>query len=116
MHSGKLMPIRAAFRHWLLALNAALCAFLVGAFAAPILMAAGWRPAADALYAAYHLTCHQWAFRTFFLFGQQQPISIYDQQQLTDLALDPFTFVGNPSLGWKMGFCERDLAIYLGLL
>ena len=31
-------------------------------------------------------------------------------------AVDPFGFVGNPTLGWKMAFCERDLAIYVGLL
>jgi uncharacterized membrane protein len=110
------MPIRAAFRHWLLALNAALGVFLVGALAAPILAAAGARSAADGLYAAYHLTCHQWAFRSFFLFATQQPVAVYDQQQLTNQALDPFTFVGTPALGWKMAFCERDLAIYLGLL
>jgi uncharacterized membrane protein len=110
------MPVRAAFRHWLVALNTALGVFLGGAFAAPILAALGWRPGADALYAAYHLTCHQWAFRSLFLFGQPQPVTVYNQQQLADEALDPFTFVGNPSLGWKMAFCERDLAIYVGLL
>jgi uncharacterized membrane protein len=73
----------------------------------------GWPSVAGALYAAYHFTCHQWAFRSFFLFGQQP---VYGQQQLVDLGLDPFTFVGSPTLGWKLAFCERDLAIYLGLL
>ena len=105
----------AAFRHWLPALNAALAAFLVGAVAAPILAAIGWTAAADALYAAYHLTCHQWAFRSFFLFGPQ-PVGVFSQQQLGDLGTDPFTFIGNTDLGWKMAFCERDLAIYVGML
>ena len=85
-----------------------------GALAAPGWLAAlGWSTAADGLYAAYHLTCHQWAFRSFFLFGQQ---AVYSEQQLADLGLDPFRFVGGQGLGWKMAFCERDLAIYLGLL
>jgi uncharacterized membrane protein len=110
-----LLEARRAFRHWLLAVNVALGAFLAGGLAAPMLAALGWRSAADALYAAYHLTCHQWAFRSFFLFGQQ-PLSVYDQPQLADLGVDPFTFVGGPEYGWKMAFCERDLAIYLGLL
>jgi uncharacterized membrane protein len=105
------------FRHWLFALNAALVAFLLGAIAAPVLAVAGLGSLADALYAAYHFTCHQWAFRSFFLFAPgPSPVAIYDQQQLSSAGLDPFTFVGAPDLGWKMAFCERDLAIYVGLL
>jgi uncharacterized membrane protein len=100
-------------RHWLLAVNAGLALFLAGGLAAPVLAALGWRSAADGLYAAYHLTCHQWAFRSFFLFGQQP---VYTQQELADRGLDPFRFVGDQALGWEMAFCERDLAIYLGLL
>ena len=103
------------FRHWLFTVNAAFAVFVSGALAAPIFAALGWRSAADALYAAYHFTCHQWAFRSFFLFGPQ-PLAVYDQQQLAAAGLDPFSFVGSPSLGWEMAFCERDLAIYLGLL
>ena len=61
----------SVLRHWLAALNLAVGLFLTGALAAPVLAALGWRSAADGLYAAYHLTCHQWAFRSFFLFGPQ---------------------------------------------
>src|SRR5437867_5827738 len=102
-----------AVRHWLLTLNLAVSAFVVGALAAPVLAVLGWQAAADALYSAYHFTCHQWAFRSFFLFGQHP---VYSQQTLTDQGIDPFGFVGDPSLGWKMAFCQRDLAIYVGLL
>jgi uncharacterized membrane protein len=105
-------PTRA-FRHWLFALNLACGLFLAGALLAPLLAALGWPSAAGALYAAYHFTCHQWAFRSFFLFSQQPVLT---QQQLLELGVDPFTFVGSPTLGWKMAFCERDLAIYVGLL
>jgi uncharacterized membrane protein len=103
------------FRHWLLTLNVAVGMFLAGGLAAPVFSVLGWRAAADALYAAYHVTCHQWAFRSFFLFGPQ-PLAAYDQTQLSDLGFEPFTFTGMPGLGWKMAFCERDLAIYVGLL
>jgi uncharacterized membrane protein len=103
------------FRHWLITVNAAFAVFLAGALAAPVLATLGWQAAANTLYAAYHFTCHQWAFRSFFLFGPRS-LAIYDQQQLADAGLDPFTFVGSPSMGWKMAFCERDLAIYVGLL
>jgi uncharacterized membrane protein len=110
------MPASSPFRHWLLTLNATLAAFLTCALAAPVFSAVGWTGLATPLYIAYHLTCHQWAFRSFFLFGQQHPIAIFSQQQLADSGADPFTFIGNPQVGWKMAFCERDLAIYVGLL
>src|SRR5689334_11786809 len=106
---------RNAFRHWLLALNVALGLFLAGSVAAPLLSVLGWHAAADALYAAYRLTCHEWAFRSFFLFGPQ-PLAVYAQPRLVELGADPYTFSGAPDLGWKMAFCERDLAIYLALL
>jgi uncharacterized membrane protein len=35
---------------------------------------------------------------------------------LAAIGLDPFTFSGAPGYGWKLAFCERDLAIYLSLL
>jgi uncharacterized membrane protein len=99
--------------HWLLGLNAAVAAFVLGAALAPVLAALGWSSLADGLYAAYHATCHQWAFRSFFIFGDQ---AVYGQDQLAGLNLDPFTFVGGPGYGWKLAFCERDLAIYVSLL
>src|SRR5438128_183333 len=107
------MAARGAVHHWLLTLNLAVGLFLGGALAAPLLSATGLRSAASARYAAYHLTCHQWAFRSFFLFGEQP---VYSQQTLADSGVDPFAFVGSPALGWKMACCERDLAIYVGLL
>jgi uncharacterized membrane protein len=108
---------RSPFRHWLAAVNLALAVFVAGALAAPILTVLGWRGAADALYATYHFACHQWAFRSFFLFAPgQPPLAVYSQQRLADLGTDPFSFIGSPDLGWKMAFCERDLAIYIALL
>ena len=105
------------FRHWLATLNFALGLFLVGAFAAPTFAAVGWQAAADWLYTAYRFACHEWAFRSFFLFGAgTPPLVAYDQYQLSAITADPFGFVGNANLGWKMAFCERDLAIYAGLL
>src|SRR5260370_18828305 len=103
------MPFSRALGHWLLTLNLAVSTFLLGALAAPVLAAVGWRPAADALYAAYHFTCHQWAFRSFFFFGHHP---VYSQQPLPEQGIDPFGFIGNASLGWKMAFSERRLAIY----
>jgi uncharacterized membrane protein len=117
LRSSAAVATHTAFRHWLAALNLALAAFIAGALAAPILAALGWRSAADGLYTAYHFTCHEWAFRSFFLLASKQPqLAVYSQQQLLDLDTDPFSFIGSPDLGWKMAFCERDLAIYVALL
>ena len=99
--------------HWLLGLNLGVGLFVLGAGLAPVLAAAGWFNAADAVYAVYHAACHQWAFRSFFLFGDQP---VYAREQLEALGLDPFGFVGGPGYGWKLAFCERDLAVYVSLL
>jgi uncharacterized membrane protein len=105
--------IERVLGHWLLALNAALAVFLAGAFAAPTLALLGLSQPAQSLYTLYHLACHQWAFRSFFLFGAA---GVYSEEHLAQLNLDPFTFVGNADLGYKMAICERDVAIYAGLL
>jgi uncharacterized membrane protein len=105
--------MRLLARGWLPVLNGAVALFIAGAFAAPVLLLLGAQQAADALFGLYHLTCHQWAFRSFFLFGPQ---AIFSPEQLHTLGVDPFDFVGQPGLGWKMAFCERDLAIYLAAL
>jgi uncharacterized membrane protein len=100
-------------RHWLGALNVFVALFVGGAFFAPILGALGETALASPLYAIYHAACHQWAFRSFFLFGPQV---VYGADQLQSLGVDPYAFSGGPATGWKMAFCERDFAIYFTLL
>jgi len=65
------------------------------------------------LYRFFHLLCHQWAFRSFFILGSQ---ATFSRDQLNALGVDPYTFVGDAQMGWKMAFCERNLAIFVGLL
>ncbi len=100
-------------RHWLAELNALVALFLAGGLLAPLLHAAGFRSAAETVYDFYLAACHEWAFRTFFLFG---PRATYSREQLEAMAVDPFRFAGSDTAGWKMALCERDLAIFLGLL
>ena len=57
--------------------------------------------------------CHQWAFRSFFVLGPQATLS---RDQLSTLGVDPYAFLGDARTGWKMAFCERNLAIFVGLL
>ncbi len=106
-------PVLEGFaRHWLLGVNALVALYVFGAFVAPALAAAGIEGPAGALYDFYRQMCHEWAFRTFFILGPQPVVS---RAQLEALGVDPFTFIGNASVGWKMAFCERDLALFLGM-
>jgi uncharacterized membrane protein len=101
-------------RYWLVATNLVVAVFVGLPFLAPMLMAAGNLDAANAIYSAYHLVCHQWAFRSYFLFGPQVE---YGQALGSLVGTDAmYRTVGSPELGYKVAFCERDVAIYLAVL
>ena len=102
-------------RYWLLATNVAVAVFVGLPFLAPVLLALGFDGPATTIYAAYQLVCHQWAFRSYFLFG---PHIEYGPAVLSGLIGTEamYGFVGSPDLGYKVAFCERDVAIYLAVL
>jgi uncharacterized membrane protein len=97
-------------RHWLAAINGALALALGLAIVAPLLMAIGQPGLARPIYWMYQAVCHQWPFRSFFLFGAD---GTYSADQLAATVGDEriWDYVGDPGLGYKMAFCERDLAI-----
>lgn len=100
--------------YWLVVTNLAVAVFVGLPFLAPALMATGYAEAANAIYAAYQLVCHQWAFRSYFLFG---PRIEYGQALGSLVGADAmYHTVGSPDLGYKVAFCERDVAIYLAVL
>jgi uncharacterized membrane protein len=107
--------LEAVRRHWLTATNLAVAVFVGLPILAPILLALGFDGPANEIYAAYQLVCHQWAFRSFFLFG---PALTYAPDTLGQLLghHEMYAFIGSPELGYKIAFCERDLAIYLSVL
>ena len=101
-------------RYWLIATNLVVAVFVGLPFLAPVLMATGYADAANAIYAAYQLVCHQWAFRSYFLFGPQVE---YGQALGSLVGMDAmYHTVGSSDLGYKVAFCERDVAIYLSVL
>ncbi len=104
-----------AFCHWLALANGLVAAFVGLPFAAPLLLAAGWTGLANAIYVAYQAVCHQWAFRSYFLLG---PYATYSADELAYLVGPErvFAFSGSPELGFKVAFCERDVAIYAAVL
>ena len=102
--------------------------YLTGAFLAPIFQNSGFQSPADLLYRFYSSTCHQFAFRSWFLYGKQpfyaleragiQNLDTYEQisgKSPTDLdAARQFT--GNAEAGYKVALCQRDVAIFSGLM
>jgi uncharacterized membrane protein len=109
------MTIEGMLRRWLLAANIGVGIFIVLPFVAPVLLSAGYDGLANLIYTAYSAVCHQWAFRSYFLFG---PELTYDHATLSSVIGEggPFKFVGSPDLGYKVAFCERDVAIYASVL
>jgi uncharacterized membrane protein len=117
-------------RHYLALLNAFMLFYVGLPVLAPVLMKAGATLPAGVIYTMYKPLCHQFGFRSFFLFGGQTyyPLAeagiagVRDFEEATGIAglHDPTgfarfqarEFVGNESVGYKMALCERDVAIY----
>lgn len=73
-------------RFWLVPLQAVLALFVGGAIAIPLLYATGWDAVASTMFKVYHLFCAQVPSHSYFL------------------------------LGYQLGLCARNLAIYGSLL
>lgn len=73
-------------RRWLWVANSAGALMVIPALLAPLLMATGHQTLAGIIYRLFSLVCHQMPERSFFLFGYQ------------------------------VAYCQRDLAIYSGVL
>lgn len=115
-------------RHYLAIFNIFVFVYLGLAFVAPVLMKAGATQAASVLYKGYGFVCHQLAFRSWFLFGEQAAYpraeaglkGLITFQQATGMdganLLAARAFLGNEQLGYKVALCERDVGIYGGIL
>jgi len=57
--------------HYMVLFNLLAFLFVGISFLAPVLMRAGWEIPAKIIYTAYKPMCHQFAFRSWFLFGEQ---------------------------------------------
>ena len=115
-------------KHYMVLLNLFTFLYVFLAVIAPVFMKIGWETPAKAIYKIYSPLCHQLAFRSFFLFGDQlayprelagvDGILTYGEATGFDeydinAARD---FLGNDALGYKMALCERDIAIYGAIL
>lgn len=114
-------------KHYLAIINTFLVLYIGIPFLAPSFKKIGWNAPAEVIYRIYRPLCHQWAFRSFFLFGEQfyyphaaadiPGVLTFEQVSgITDLndpnRLQARVFEGNPQLGFKIALCERDVAIW----
>ena len=115
-------------RHYLTILNIFVLIYVGLPFLAPTLMKVGLTAPANGIYRVYSVACHQLAFRSFFLFGEQpvypRAAAGFDEYltygQATglpegdsaDAIYGARGFVGNEEMGYKVALCERDVAIY----
>ena len=120
--------------HYLAALNFFILLYVGLPILAPVLMEAGATLPANVLYTIYKPLCHQFGFRSFFLFGEQpyyplaeagiSGVKTFEEvtgfQDLDNPAafsrFQAREFTGNESVGFKMALCERDMAIYGAIL
>jgi uncharacterized membrane protein/glutaredoxin len=119
-------------RHYLALFNLFVLLYVGLPVLAPVLMKSGADSPARVIYRAYGMVCHQLAYRSFFLFGEQPA---YPRAAAGVASLTPFyqatglseagtgeallaarQFLGNAALGYKMALCERDIAIYGAIL
>lgn len=107
-------------RHWLALFNIVWAVYLLTPFLAPIGMQIGWTEAAGVIYAIYSAFCHQLPDHSYFLFGPtlipQAPELIAGGMPVTDSLWIERSFIGSPEVGWKVALCQRDVAIYSGVL
>jgi uncharacterized membrane protein len=117
-------------RHYLALLNLLMLFYFGLPIVAPVLMNAGLKAPASIIYTMYKPLCHQFGFRSFFLFGEQAyyplaearipGVETFEEASGITSVHDPISysrvearnFIGNKTVGYKMALCERDMAIY----
>lgn len=120
-------------RHYLALFNFVMVLYFGLPILAPVLMNAGATGPANVIYTIYKPLCHQFGFRSFFLFGEQAyyPLEeahvdgiitfsaatgfsdLHNPNGYSRLAARQFT--GNEVMGYKIALCQRDVAIYAAI-
>jgi uncharacterized membrane protein len=98
--------------HWLALLNLFFGLYVGLPLLAPLLMDVGWTTPAKIIYTVYRPLCHQRPERSYFLTGDEL---VYSKDELAAAGVDVGLLsrdIGNETVGWKVAFCERDVAIY----
>ncbi|HDQ34971.1 MAG TPA: DUF2085 domain-containing protein [Chloroflexi bacterium] len=99
-------------KHWLALFNVLAGLYIGGTFLAPILMKLGLTSQGELIYRLYAPFCHQYPFRSWFIFGRQWSYPALRPLQSSDMQNLFRTMIGNEQLGYKVALCQRDVAIY----
>jgi uncharacterized membrane protein len=119
--------------HYLAILNLVMLLYVGLPVLAPVLMKSGATAPARVLYTIYSPLCHQFGFRSFFLYGEQAyyplkeaGVDVVDFETATGIVgvhdpndhsrLEARRYVGDETVGYKIALCERDVAIYASIL
>ncbi len=120
-------------RHYLAMLNIFIFLYFSLPFLAPTLMKFGAPLPAQVIYKIYSPLCHQFGFRSFFLYGEQPFYPLPDAHIADVKTFDQITgfvdlhnpaaysrfqardYIGNETVGYKVALCERDVAIYAAI-
>ena len=109
-------------------LNLVFFIYIALPFLAPVLMKSGAEAPARLIYKVYSPVCHQLAYRSWFLFGEQAFYprelaavpGVLSYEKVIGLTANDVIggreFIGTPTTGYKVAICQRDVAIYLSLL
>jgi uncharacterized membrane protein len=94
--------------------------YLAATIAAPTLMYTDHERVARLIYLVFKPQCHQLPERSFFLYGESMSYSLQDFEPAgvthdSSLA-SRAKFVGDQRLGYKVAFCQRDLATWGAIL
>jgi uncharacterized membrane protein len=97
-------------------------------FLAPYFLKIGANLPANIIYTIYKPLCHQLAFRSWFIFGEQafypraaagiEGVLTYEEitnQPVINIR-DAQKFKGDEVVGYKVALCQRDTAIYASML
>jgi uncharacterized membrane protein len=102
--------------------------YLFFAFLAPVLMKYEINQIGKIIYTIYSNFCHQFAHRSWFLFGKQVFYPAYSEEgrgikSLYDIfgvfaesVQESREIIGNESAGYKVAICQRDVSIYGAML
>ena len=114
-------------KHYMMVFNILLFVFVGLPFLAPVLEKSKMHIPANIIYKIYSPLCHQLGYRSWYLFGEQAayPRELAGEPGITfeeatginsvDV-LAAKNFIGNEKIGYKVAICERDVAIYGGIL
>ena len=119
--------------HYLAVLNLIMLLYVGLPALAPVLMKSGATAPARLIYTIYSPLCHQFGFRSFFLYGEQAyyplneaGLNVVDFETETGITglrnpndysrLQARQYVGDETVGYKVALCERDVAIYASIL